>query len=281
MILVFDTFGGLCNQILDIQCAIHFCISNQFIFTFRFCSFRNNDNIKLFFDQPFGRLFNKKYFSTYSTYIDFEIIKKDINPNNTFNYKNKRAIEIFKNENEVINHLKHMKSKYIVLKQFFAINNFKNQLHKYYLKIKPNNNLFTIFNILKKKLLPPKYNYIHFRYETDFTDFFNTTNVHSIDSLLKRLKFKNNQLKIYIACSNIKKLSKTHLLINDLYSYKNILFKDDFIIQNNLDYLNFEELAFIDFLIGINSCEVFGHKKSSFSSLLNNFKHTNNYYNIY
>jgi len=281
MILIFDTFSGLCNQILDIQCAIHFCTTNHYTFTFRFCCFRNKDNIKLFFDQPFGRLFNKKTFSTYSTYIDFETIKKDINPNNTFNYQNKRAIEIFKNENEVINHLKHMKSKYIILKQFFSINNFKHQLQKYYLKIKPNNNLFTIFLHIKKKLLPPKYNYIHFRYETDFTDFFKTKDIYSIDSLLKRLKFKNNQLKIYIACSNIKKLSKTHLLINDLYSYKNILFKDDFIIQNNLDYMNFEELAFIDFLIGINSCEIYGHKKSSFSSLLNSFKKTNNYYNIY
>ena len=43
---------------------------------------------------------------------------------------------------------------------------------------------------VKKKLLSLKYNYIHFRYETDFTYFFNINNVHSIDSLLKRLKFK-------------------------------------------------------------------------------------------
>ena len=278
MILIFDTFGGLCNQILDIQCAIHFSIFNQYSFTFRFCSFRNKDNIKLFFDQPFCKLFNKKKFSIYSNYIDYEIIKKDINTNNTFNYQNKKAIEIFKNENEVINHLKHMKSKYIILKQFFAIKNFKHQLQKYNFKIKPNNHLFTIFLHLKKNILPSKYNYIHFKYENN--NFFNSC-VYSIDSLLKRLNFKNNQLKIYIACSNIKILSKTYLLINDIYSYKNILFKDDFIIQNNLNYLNPEELAFIDFLIGINSCEVFGHKKSLFSSLLNNFKQSNNYYNIY
>ena len=43
--------------------------------------------------------------------------------------------------------------------------------------------------------------------------------------------------------------------------------------------LNFEEKAFIDFMIGKNAQEVYGHNKSSFSLLLNFIKNTNNYYN--
>ena len=35
-----------------------------------------------------------------------------------------------------------------------------------------------------------------------------------------------------------------------------------------MDYLNFEERAFVDFLIGVYAQEVYGHSKSSFSSLL-------------
>ena len=45
MILIFDTVMGLCNQILDIQCAINFCNVNNYYFTFRNCSFRNKNDI--------------------------------------------------------------------------------------------------------------------------------------------------------------------------------------------------------------------------------------------
>ena len=43
------------------------------------------------------------------------------------------------------------------------------------------------------------------------------------------------------------------------------------------DY-NFEELAFVDYMFGLHSNEVFGHKKSSFSNMLNHLKKTSNYY---
>ena len=29
MIIIFDTFGGLCNQFYDINCGINFCIINN------------------------------------------------------------------------------------------------------------------------------------------------------------------------------------------------------------------------------------------------------------
>jgi hypothetical protein len=41
---------------------------------------------------------------------------------------------------------------------------------------------------------------------------------------------------------------------------------------------NYEEKAFIDYMIGLNSSEIYGHSKSSFSYMLNGIKGTNNYY---
>ena len=281
MILIFDTNCGLCNQLFDIQCAVNFCITYNLKFSFRYCSFRDCKNLSLFFNKPFTKLFDDKLFFKFGSYINFQFIENKINSNNTYNINyTKRSIELFKNENEAIEFIKKYKNRYdyIVLPQFFSICDFSNQQKKYYHNIKPNPKLLSIFVNLKKTLLPNNYNFIHFRYENDFTTFFNINKDISIDFLLKNIKFQNKNLKIYIASSDIKKLSNTKLLKNNIYNYKNIVFKDDRFKKYNIDNLNFEEKAFIDLLIGINSEEVYGHSKSSFSSMLNMVKNTNNYY---
>jgi len=51
--------------------------------------------------------------------------------------------------------------------------------------------------------------------------------------------------------------------------------------ENELKDYNFEEKAFIDYIFGLHSNEIFGHSKSSFSTLLNNFKNTSNYYDAF
>ena len=278
MILIFDTYSGLCNQFLDIQSSVNFSSINNFKFTFRHCSFRKK-NIKFFQYEDFSKLFNINSFKNLPNYIDYHTIKDDINKNNTFNLEQKRSIELFNNENELINFIKSKNFKYYVLPQFFSIAQF-NKYKNYYLKIKPNPRLYSIFLNLKKHLLPKKYNFIHYRYENDFCNYFQIKHIISIDSLLNNLKFRNNKLKVYIACSNLKDLSKTLYLSNDLYSYKNILSKDDHFIKYKLNNLNFEEKAFIDFLIGINANQVYGHSKSSFSNLINLYNNSNNYYDI-
>jgi len=282
MLLIFDSCGGLCNQMLDIQCALHFVKKYQFKFTFRYCSFRTN-KLSKFIPMPFDYLFNTKYFNYFENFIPFDQIKNNINEDNTFNYNSQNIIKLSKNEEDllILIHSLQNKFKYIIIPQIYSISNFQNQIYKFYVKIKPNPRLFKIFIHLKKHLLPNKYNFIHFRYEQDFKNTLKINYIQSIDSLLQRITFKNNNLKIYIACSNIKSLSKTAYLTNDIYSYSNIIFKDDYMEKYNIQSLNFEEKAFIDFLIGINSCEIYGHFKSSFSKLLNLFKQTKNYYNNY
>lgn len=277
MILIFDTYCGLCNQFFDIQSAINYCNLKNFYFSFRNCSIRQ-ENLKLFNNVPFNKLFDEELFKKFDNYYEFDKIKDKVNDKNTFNYRGKRSIQLFKDEKELTYFLKNMTHEFIILPQFFSISKFDNHFNNYYIKIKPNSNLYSIYLNLKKNLLPKKYNFIHFRYENDFTSYFNINYVLSIDSLLNRLDFKDKSLKTYIACSDIKKLSKTVYLCNDVYSYKNIIFKDDHFKKYNLHNLNFEEKAFIDFLIGINSQEIYGHSKSSFSSMINMFKNTRNYY---
>ncbi len=277
MILIFDTSCGLCNQFFDIQAAINYCNLKNYYFSFRNCSFREDD-VKLFKFVPFNKLFDEKNFQKFDNYYQFDKIKEKINDKNTFNYKCKRTIELFKDEKELTHFLKNMTHEFIILPQFFSISKFQNHFSNYYIKIKPNPKLYSIYLNLKKNILPKKYNFLHFRYEKDFTSYFNINYILSIDSLLNRLNYKDNDLKIYIACSDIKKISKTLYLCNDVYSYKNIIFKDDYFKKYNIHNLNFEEKAFIDFLIGINSQEIYGHSKSSFSGMINMFKNTKNYY---
>jgi len=58
MILIFDTFSGLCNQMYDIFYGINFCIINNINFTFRYCSFREK-NLVDWYNEKFEKLFNK------------------------------------------------------------------------------------------------------------------------------------------------------------------------------------------------------------------------------
>ena len=70
--------------------------------------------------------------------------------------------------------------------------------------------------------------------------------------------------------NNIKQLINT----NDPEISDIILFKND----DELSEYNYEEKAFIDYMFGLNSNEIYGHKNSSFSHMLNGLKGTNNFY---
>ena len=71
-------------------------------------------------------------------------------------------------------------------------------------------------------------------------------------------------------------ITKNIIDLNNSKFFSKIITKN----EDELSNYNFEELAFIDYMFGLNSNEVFGHNKSSFSIMLNNIKQTKNYYNI-
>ena len=339
MILIFDTFSGLCNQFMDINCAINFCLINNVKFSFRYCSFRENDLIS-FNNKPFTELFNidkiredkicKEKFN--SLYINFD--KLIIEENNTFNFNNtKRCIELFDNSLNLLTQFENIKKKYIIMKQFWPIYNLKYDFNIYKL-IQPSLILLNYYNNIKSKL-PKNYNCIHYRFESDFCNYFKLK-VDKLENLLCNYKFKNTKIKTYIATSNIEQsinfdtiklkieygTNNNKIDISNKFKNINIIPKGDinryniigidpcqgivksiFIdgieysenveinlidirknyylykkFNNSLINLNYEQSAFIDFLICINSVEFVGHKKSSFSTTINQIKNTDNYY---
>ena len=270
LILIFDTDGGLCNQFFDINNGINFCLKNNVFFTFRHCAFRN-DNLITWTEQPFEKLFDISVFNKYNLYINYYDIKNDLTDDNCFNLNDKKiAWMVFKHEN-ILNQLINLNKKYVVLKQIAGLNQFKNFVDYTVNKhILPSNHIMEKYNEIKNVIINEPYNFIHYRYEKDFTSFFHI-NVETLDSVIEKVKFKNNGLKIYIATTNI----KTLINLKDS-KYQNLLYKNDDLLGD----LNFEQRAFIDYMFGLNSIECYGHKNSSFSNTLNNLKQTNNYYNL-
>jgi hypothetical protein len=272
MILIFDTFGGLCNQMYDIHCGINFCIHNNIKFSFRYCSFRNN-NLTSWYNEKVTRLFDMSFLTKYhNLYVDYDNL--NLTSENTYNYQSEHAVRVF--TNNFINEIKIIDKEFIVLKQFFALHKFQNIVENVFPILLPSKNLVAIYKEIKDKILTvnEKYNFIHYRYENDFTNYFNiqVKDLKSIILTLKK-KFKNPDLKIYIACSNINKL----IDLNNPELHHIIISKN----ENELQDYNFEEKAFIDYVFGLHSNEIFGHSKSSFSTLINNFKNTSNYYDAY
>ena len=354
MIIIFDIYNGLCNQILEINCCINFCITNNIQFTFRNASFRKEDLVT-FFDVDFYNLFQ----------LDFEhplfvkLSDCNYNENNTYNFASKTCPEFMVlgcTNKEIISQLESYNKDYIVLKRFWPIIIQLPSDINIIPKIKPCKKIQDEYNEIKKKLRlsADNYNFLHYRYEHDFANCFNINNLYNLDELIENINFKDKSLPIYIASTNIQNLlkkkhdnivykegnvqfnweeylslnpdivacgirteqqAKNHYLyygIKEKRKYKNDDFNWEGYLSVNTDlpqagitteqqakdhYLmlgrkegrsyknsdcigfNFEECAFIDYLFGLESREVYGHNKSSFSVLLNMSKSTNNYYN--
>lgn len=264
-ILVFDTFSGLCNQFYDINYGINFCIVNNFKFTFRHCSFRNKD-LSTWYNKNFYELFDTSFLKKHEDlYVEYGNL--NITPENTYNYEDTLAIHIF--TNNYLDEIKNIDKEFIILKQFWAIhhNSIVCDINPFILPCERINNLYKI----QEKIISQPYNFLHYRYESDFTNHFKIQVVDLKTTILDlKYKFKNPELKIYIATSDIENL----IDLNDPEIRDIILTKD----KNELNNLNFEELAFIDYMVGLNSREVFGHSKSSFSHMLNSLKNTSNFY---
>jgi hypothetical protein len=253
--LIFDTCGGLCNQMFDIHNGINFCLKHNIIFTFRYCNFRNN-NLISWNNKPFEELFDLEFLNKYNLYINYDTIQNDITEENCYNYNSIRSNLQIDPDKSILEQINNFNKKYVVLTQFWCVNKFRNiSDNTIFSSLIPSNHIMLKYNEIKNKLDEP-YNFIHYRYEHDFLCHFNCT-VESLDKLLQTISFENNDLKIYIATSNIKN-------ILDVTKHTNILYKND----DELHDLNFEQKAFIDYMIGLNSVEACGNRNSSFSHMI-------------
>lgn len=269
VVLIFDTNGGLCNQFYDIFNGINFCLTHNLFFTFRYCAFRNDYDLTRWTEQPFGKIFDLNLFNKYELYIDYDTIKDKLTDDNCYNRTDKMLSYIIFNNNNILEQFINLNKEYVVLKQFWSLYNSPNVIdNTIYKHILPSNDIMEKYIEIKNAILPESYNFIHYRYESDFTNHFKLK-VDSLDSLIDNIKFKNNNLKIYIATSHIKNI----LDLNNC-KYANIIYKNDDMLMN----FNFEQRAFIDYMIGLHSVECYGHKNSSFSHMINNLKGTDNFY---
>lgn len=277
MILIIDTYGGLCNQMMDIKSVISFCSKYNLEFTFRHASLRKTSLIT-WFDINFSELFDTDFFIGNKSYISYDKIFENINEDNTFNYKKNFAINIFEktNNDQLFVKLLAINKEYIIFRQFWALFNWNENFSMENLIFLPNKKIMNIYIEYKNiiKLVSNNYNVIHFRYENDFRQYFNIDESELIlEEIYKKIKFKNDY-PIYIA-------SDTSNMNNDTLIYINYKFlTKDMFLNENYPNLNYEEKAFIDFMISLNACEVYGHSKSSFSVTLNTIKNSSNYYNL-
>jgi hypothetical protein len=272
--LIFDTYSGLCNQMYDIQAAVNFCIAYNIPFSFRYSSLREVNNLCKWFDVPFTHIFDETVFTSFKLYKPFRSLK--CNSENTHNYRNEvRAIEWLDINKAILPQLERIQKPYIVLRQFWSIPRYINEKHNIYSIINPCVRLLGIFNNIRDKLLPEKYNFIHYRYEDDFNAHFKITNPLKLCDIIKHVKFRNEKLPTYIAANRVTELPPA-LLSTPINKLNNIIYKS----ANLTEGLNFEEAAFIDFMIGKGATEIYGHHNSSFSVLLNSSHATNNYYDV-
>ena len=268
MIIIFDTYAGLCNQMYDILSGIKLMQEYHIPISFRYASFRR-PNLIHFYPIPFQKLFSDKPFLKEQNYIPFSSIQDDINRENTFNWEGKRCIELWGNKvktrpNNFLLILKKIKKKYILLKQIWSLELFPFHNKELIDWIKPNERLYQYYiNESKKLILPNDYLFCHYRYEHDFIRFFQLKVIPLQDILDKINKEKE---PIYIASTKMEQVLEK--------KESNIYYKRE------RKELNFEENAMIDFLFGIYSKKVYGHYKSSFSRVLNDIKGTNNYYSL-
>ena len=262
MIIVFDTYAGLCNQMFDIISAIKLMKEYSIPISFRYASFREKNLIR-FYPVPFQKLFNEQPFLKEKNYVPFHSIEKDIKKDNTYNWNGKRCIEIWGRKPEFFSSiLKKIPKKYIILKQIWSLELFSFENKELIDWIQPNEKLYETYRkIFYTIKIPKDYIFCHYRYEQDFIRFFKIK-IIPLQDVLNNIN-KNNE-PIYIASTNI------HQLLNKYKS--NIFFKKE------LKEMNFEENAMIDFLFGLSAKRVFGNYKSSFSRVLNDIKETNNYY---
>jgi hypothetical protein len=264
VVLIFDTHAGLCNQMYDIHNGINFCLHHNFFFTFRYCHFRT-DNLINWYNKPFEELFDLQFLNKYNLYINYETIQNDITEENCYNYNSISSVHHFDCNKCLLEQINNLDKKYVVLKQFWYLNAFRNISDNTIIdSLLPSKHIIEKYNQIKNMFNEP-YNFIHYRYEVDFTSHHHCS-VPSLDTLLQTISFKNNNLKIYIATNNIKN-------VLDVTKYTNIIYKND----DELNDFNFEQKAFIDYIIGINSTEAYGHRKSSFSLFICTSK-GNNYY---
>lgn len=298
--LIFDLGGGFNDMIKTLICIIEFTSKYNFDFTIRYCTARPQNHQKPVPDcisknkykYDVINLFDERTFLIYKNYISYNDIKNSLAEDDTYDfYQDKIHDVLFKDNkkdeldiisNNLVTIFNDCFPKHIIVGGGFCfyanccnINIWKTQTLEFYKTLIPNKKIVDEYLLLSSTIEKP-YNFIHYRHEEDMRSLAvkmcGKFDVPTLDVIIDANLFKNNSHKIYIATSCIETLHKRGLLNNELCKYENLHYK-----TSRLDY--FDENAWLDFMIGLESEEVCGFKYSGFSVTLNKFKNTSNYYN--
>jgi len=297
-ILIFNLSGGLTDMKKNLISITIFCETNNYYFTIKDCCARPQDihfdkiideNIKknkYMYDVK--ELFDEKTFFIYKNYISYDNIKNKISDINTFNFYSIYNVHSIFSDNLKRNYLieNHKKIIYDSTKEFEYIymgNHFyfinPIDINKYLCDIEfhksviPNKKIIDAVNSFLNEV-KYAYNFIHYRYEKDMVESVNKASKFKnilLDDILNLNFFKNNNLPIYIATTDIENFYENKLSLKKIEDYNNIFY-------NKNKFTFFDENAFFDFMIGLNSLEIIGFSFSGFSISLNNLKKTQNYY---
>jgi hypothetical protein len=268
-VLILNSFGGLCNQMMDIRAMVSFAVHHELRFCFRNCSYRNS-NLVSWTPEPFSALFNESAFRNIPGYENYA----DLNPSTTsmWNADGSAVVKLLGNilelDSIINNH------DYVVLSHFWPI--IDGNVTRISVDIEPSKSVFDRFETIRNAI-PEHYNFLHYRYEVDFTKHFGRHHPLSkfpfLKDILKENRFKRPELPVYLGTSRAVELGEPHLETH-ISQMPNLFYTDELLLRD----MNYEAAAYVDYLVGLNSVEVLGHSLSSFSQALNREKGTRNFY---
>lgn len=291
-ILIFNLSGGFTDMKKNLLAITLFTKEHNYKFTIKNCTARpqmldlntskiDEQIIKNGYMYDVKNLFDEKTFLIYDNYISFETI--DSCDQNTFDFNTTcKPSLIFKDRSHLSNYktiIKEIDKPYIYMGNHFYFYSGYNITSVYSKEfnatIIPSSKILNEYNNFMSTI-DFQYNFIHFRYENDMKKMLTVLkNIKSLDytlsDVIKLNAFENN-LKIYVATTDIEDFYDKKLIENPLDTYN--------IFYNKKKCVFFDENAFIDFLIGMNSVEVLGFSHSGFSVCLNKLKNKNKYYNL-
>ncbi len=248
---------------------VSFALHHRLRFSFRNCAFRNADLVS-WTPVPFTNLFDEDAFISmpgYQNYADIILPKTGV-----WNAEGASVTKLLGGGFELPEIIK--SHNYVVLKHYWPI--FDRIINRIPISLIPSPGVLNRYDVIKENF-PESYNFLHYRYESDFTDHFRKHKPQSKFPLLKNVlannMFKRQDLPIYVGSSRVAELASPHLDMH-ISQMPNLFYTDELLLRD----MNYEAAAYVDYLVGLNAVEVLGHSLSSFSVALNQHKGTRNFY---
>lgn len=199
-IVVIETFSGLCNQFMDIIASVAFAQENNLRFCFKSSASRNQD-LTSWSPEPFSFLFDESPYASLDGYVGFKDVNMD--SHTIWNGDSKRIPEYGLDYAQLVA----ISGRYerLVLKQVWPLLDWESSANvvRKVPRPAPSENVLKVFGQVRARL-PSEYNFLAYRYEHDFVNFFTKnypgTNFPLLKEILALEPFSDPSLSTYLAC---------------------------------------------------------------------------------